>query len=177
MSDRPDAEGVDDRADADGAAEKPARREHRELDRRTHQAQRVSSRRDGDRQSVARARPQFGPDIRPRGKAVEQDCGDHGHTAREQAFGLRELTDSQINHEANHDDVAHRADAGALTKGNPEQQDERSDDDGPRADLKADRARKSLVKHVPGVQPQVGPHQESVAESVQREAPKEERET
>jgi hypothetical protein len=62
----------------------------------------------------------------------------------------------QVDHSADEDDVADRADPRALAQRYPQQQDGEADDDRPRPDAETQPAREPLVEDVPRVEAQAG---------------------
>jgi hypothetical protein len=66
----------------------------------------------------------------------------------------------QIDHGADEDDVADRADPRLLAQRYPQQQDREADDDRPGSDAEAQLPRKSLMEDIPRVEAQAGEQQQ-----------------
>ena len=75
----------------------------------------------------------------------------------------------QVDHQPDHEHVADRPESRALPQRDPQQQDERADDDRPRADAEPEPAREALVKDVPRIDAEPGEQQHRVADPVEHE--------
>src|SRR6516164_2569580 len=167
MGDRPDAQGVYDGPEPDGAPEQPAADQHGHLDGRAHDPDRMPAGGQAGHQPVARAGPQPGADVRAGGDPVQQYARDHHHHAGRVALHRRHGGEHDVDHQADHDHVVERSEARSLAQWDPQEQDEHAHDDGPGADRQAEPARQALVQHVPRIDAQSGQEQHRVADPVQ----------
>lgn len=161
LGERADRDGEQHGPDADGAAEQPADGEHRDLDAGTRQAQRLPGPRgQAGHQAVARARTEAGTDVEPGGDTVQRDAAEEQRDAGCERVGRRQDAEGGVGGQADHDDVARRAEAGTLPQRDPGQQHQRADDDHDAAQRQAGVPGQALVQHVPGSQAQArGDHQ------------------
>jgi hypothetical protein len=170
VRERPDGQRVRDRAHAHGAAERGARGQHRQLDPRPHDADRVPARGQPGHEAVSRAGAERGADVEAGGHAVEPDAGGQQGDARGGGVRRREEREGGLDDEPDDDDVAERPEAGPLAQRDPQQQDERADDAHPDPDADPRPAREALVEHVPRVGAEPGEQDQRGAEAVEHEA-------
>jgi hypothetical protein len=169
VGERADADRVADGADADRAAEQPAHAEHGELDQRAHPAGRPASAGQAGHQPVPGARTEPGAEVQAGRDRVGRDApGQHRRALRERGR-VRQPGQRGVEHQADDDHVADRAETGALTQRDPQQQHgHRRGVDHP-ADRQAGPAGQALVQHVPRVEAEAGVHQERDAEAEQHQ--------
>ena len=170
MRQRPDRQGVDERPDPHRPAQRRARREDGELDRRAHRAQRPPARGEPGHEPVARARPETRADVQAGRDPVQHDAADQQRGARGGAGGRLQRAEHDLDDDADHDDVADRPEPRALAQRDPEEEDERAHEAHPRARADPGPARQALVQDVPRVVAQRRQQDEAAAEAVEREA-------
>lgn len=147
--------------DADGPAEQPARGEHHDLDAGAGEPQRAAGPGgQAGHQPVAGSGAEAGADVETGGEAVERDAAEEQRGARYERVDRRQQAQRGVGGQADHDDVAHRADPGALAQRDPGEQHRRADDDDDPPQRQAGVPGQALVQHVPRGQAQPrGDHQ------------------
>ena len=168
----PMAKRVEDRPHSHGAAEQEAGDEHRPLDRRAHDAHRVAAPGDAGAEAVTRTRAEAGADVEAGGKAVADDAGDEQRDAGPQR--MRRWTTARMTSITRPTPTAlvivpipgrwrsgtqphTRTSTLAMIAHVP---------------IPSPNVRDMpLVKHVPGVEPQIREHQHRRRRAVQRRAP------
>src|SRR5439155_6149159 len=170
VRERPDRQRVDEGADADSSAEHPAAGEGTKLERGAYDADRMATRRQPRHQPVTRPGTEPRPDVRACCDAVQPDPGEQEDGSKREPVRSGNRRHAEVDHGADHDDVAERAETGALTQRNPESEHHRADDDCPGADSEAEPPREALVEHIPGIDPEPGEQHKRIAEAVEHQA-------
>jgi len=164
LGQRADGQRVGHGAGAEGAAQDDPDPQHRDLDQRADQAQRVAARGQAGHQPVARARAQPGADVAGGGHRVQPDAGRQRGYPPGQRARRGQHVQRPVDDQADDDRVADRAQARPLPQRDPGQQDQHGDPDVDPAQLHPEVAGDALVQDVPGAQAQPGPHHQGQAD-------------
>ena len=122
VRERSDRERVDDGSDPDVPAQRPADREHRQLDAGAHDADLVPSRSPAHHQPVARAGSKARRRCRRRSR--RRSTARHPASARQRhtsECGVWNTREHRVDRQADEDRVADRAQPGTLAQRDPEQ--------------------------------------------------------
>ena len=121
-------------------------------------------------EAVARPGAETGSDVEARGQAAQHDPADQVRDLHGQQTRCRQHEQGGVGGQAEHDDVADRADARPLPQRQPEQEHGRADDDDDDAEGQAGDLAQPLVEHVPRHVAQSGLDQQGHAGAVRDEA-------
>jgi hypothetical protein len=168
---RADRQGVDDRAQADGASQQEPDDQDGDLERGADQADRPARAADQPgHQAVTGAGAELGSDVEGAGQTVEHYSGQKHCETQSEAVGGREDGEGEVADDADQDDVGDRAEAWHLAQWDPEKQNEEADDDHDRAEGQRRVQRDSGMQDVPRVQPEGGSEHHRHRPAVQDEA-------
>jgi hypothetical protein len=121
-------------------------------------------------QAVAWPGPEARADVEAGRDAVEDDAAEEQRHALGGAVRLVEDLHHHLEHDAEDDDVAHRAEPGLLAQRDPEQEQQRPDEADPDAGADRGVVREALVEDVPRHVPQAAEEDERGAEAVEDQA-------
>jgi hypothetical protein len=164
---RTNADGIQDRPYADGAAEQPARGEDGAFDNCADDAHGIAAGSEPGHEAVAWPRSEARADVECRGECVTEDRREQKRYAERDSRDRRDQGEAGLRDQADDDDVGDRAVARPLPQRQPREQDEQPDAVDHPADRKAGALREPLVQHVPRVEAEARPHQEGNAHSIQ----------
>jgi hypothetical protein len=161
LRERADGGGEQHGPDADGPAKQPAGGQDGDLDAGPGGAQRAAGARgQSGHEAVAGAGAETGADVEAGGDAVQHDAAEQERRARDEGVDRRQQAEDGVRGQADHHDVARRAEPGPLPQRDPGQQHQRADDDHDLPQRQAGVPGQALMQHVPGGQTQVrGRHQ------------------
>jgi hypothetical protein len=170
LHDRADAEGEDQRAEADGAAEEPADDQYADLDGRAHREDRPAEAAvQPGHQAVARTRAEIRGEVDPRRDADREHAGDHHRDPHGQRAGRRHQRQRQVGGGTDERDVQERADPRPHADRPPEGQHRDADQDADGAERQSGLPAEPLVERLPWpeAEPSLRHHRDRRAEQRQ----------